>query len=1258
MVGGIGMINNLISYSKPKALWALRLLLIFSFLLAPQLVFLHQASAAVSASDDFNRADGGLGSSWTPIADGGMAIASQQVTGTTSATTGDIRTAETYSSDQSSTVEVTSTQLSGGQWVGPAVRMQSNGLNGYLGIYFWNNGSPQLRLYKRTSGNWAQLGGSYSTGPLAAGTQLELTAVAGKISFLANGVTRISVTDTSFTGGAPGMMAFGRPVADNWSGGTAGSYTVGGTVSGLSSGAVVLQDNGGDDLSVSANGSFTFATALATGAAYSVSVKTNPSGQACTVASGSGTVGSANVTNVAVTCSNAASYTVGGTVSGLSSGAVVLQDNGGDDLSVSANGSFTFATALATGAAYSVSVKTNPSGQACTVASGSGTVGSANVTNVAVTCTGSSASSASDDFNRADGGLGSSWTPIADGGMAIASQQVTGTTSATTGDIRTAETYSSDQSSTVEVTSTQLSGGQWVGPAVRMQSNGLNGYLGIYFWNNGSPQLRLYKRTSGNWAQLGGSYSTGPLAAGTQLELTAVAGKISFLANGVTRISVTDTSFTGGAPGMMAFGRPVADNWSGGTAGSYTVGGTVSGLSSGAVVLQDNGGDDLSVSANGSFTFATALATGAAYSVSVKTNPSGQACTVASGSGTVGSANVTNVAVTCSNAASYTVGGTVSGLSSGAVVLQDNGGDDLSVSANGSFTFATALATGAAYSVSVKTNPSGQACTVASGSGTVGSANVTNVAVTCSNAASYTVGGTVSGLSSGAVVLQDNGGDDLSVSANGSFTFATALATGAAYSVSVKTNPSGQACTVASGSGTVGSANVTNVAVTCTGSSASSASDDFNRADGGLGSSWTPIADGGMAIASQQVTGTTSATTGDIRTAETYSSDQSSTVEVTSTQLSGGQWVGPAVRMQSNGLNGYLGIYFWNNGSPQLVLYKRTSGGFEQLGSPYSTGPLAAGTKLELLAVGNTVSFLENGVQRIGVQDSSFTGGAPGIIASGAATADNWSGDSAGFQADYHRTDAQGVKYYDVISANNGYGPHTMRVLAPTNPAPGVAHNFLVVLPVEPGLGTTYGDGLATLQALDAQDRYNLTIIEPSFEINPWYANNSASPDFQYETFMTQELAPWIKQNLATTRNEQVWLIGFSKSGIGGEDLILKHPDLFSLAATWDFPADMSSYDQYSDSATGYGTDSNFQANYRLTPSFVDAHKGPFTSNDRIWIGGYSVFQTDISDYDALLTSEGIAHNTEAPQNMAHRWDSGWVPIALAALYQDSINLH
>jgi hypothetical protein len=66
----------------------------------------------------------------------------------------------------------------------------------------------------------------------------------------------------------------------------------------------------------------------------------------------------------------------------------VLQNNGGDDLAVTTSGTFSFATPLASAAAYSVSVKTQPTTpvQTCTVANASGTVGAAAVTNVLVTC--------------------------------------------------------------------------------------------------------------------------------------------------------------------------------------------------------------------------------------------------------------------------------------------------------------------------------------------------------------------------------------------------------------------------------------------------------------------------------------------------------------------------------------------------------------------------------------------------------------------------------------------------------------------------------------------------------------------------------------------------------------------------------------------------------------------------------------------------------------------------------------------------------
>ncbi|HTW81978.1 MAG TPA: hypothetical protein VME23_20705 [Terracidiphilus sp.] len=252
---------------------------------------------------------------------------------------------------------------------------------------------------------------------------------------------------------------------------------------------------------------------------------------------------------------------------------------------------------------------------------------------------------------------------------------------------------------------------------------------------------------------------------------------------------------------------------------TYTIGGTVSGLASSAsVVLLDNGGDSLTVSASGAFTFKTALASGATYAVTVGTQPSGETCTVSSGSGTVGTANITSVEVSCA-ANTYTIGGTVSGLgSSASVVLLDNGGDPLTVSANGAFTFKTALTSGAAYAVTVGTQPSGETCTVSSGSGTVEAANITSVAVTCATP-TYDIIVQITNLV-GTIGVALNDGTPSTVTnptttpAPATITFLN-VASGTMYDVTVTTQPAGYTCTSSDGSGTVGSANVT-VNIACT----------------------------------------------------------------------------------------------------------------------------------------------------------------------------------------------------------------------------------------------------------------------------------------------------------------------------------------------------------------------------------------------------------------------------------------------------------
>src|SRR6266852_2568241 len=84
-----------------------------------------------------------------------------------------------------------------------------------------------------------------------------------------------------------------------------------------------------------------------------------------------------------------ATYTVGGTVTGLAGSGLVLNSDFGGDLAVSASGSFTFGTRLPDGSAFNVGVKNQPTSspaQNCQVANGTGTIAAANVTNVDVTC--------------------------------------------------------------------------------------------------------------------------------------------------------------------------------------------------------------------------------------------------------------------------------------------------------------------------------------------------------------------------------------------------------------------------------------------------------------------------------------------------------------------------------------------------------------------------------------------------------------------------------------------------------------------------------------------------------------------------------------------------------------------------------------------------------------------------------------------------------------------------------------------------------
>lgn len=165
------------------------------------------------------------------------------------------------------------------------------------------------------------------------------------------------------------------------------------SVSGLANTGLVLTNNGVDSFTVISNGSFTFVNKVPSDSPYAVTILTQPTGQTCAVTNGSGTVSNANISNVTVVCSGggtpmATTYKVGGSVSGLTASGLVIQNNLADNLSLSVSGGFNFSGRLSSGASYSISILSQPVGQTCTVANGAGVVGSADISNIAVTCVG------------------------------------------------------------------------------------------------------------------------------------------------------------------------------------------------------------------------------------------------------------------------------------------------------------------------------------------------------------------------------------------------------------------------------------------------------------------------------------------------------------------------------------------------------------------------------------------------------------------------------------------------------------------------------------------------------------------------------------------------------------------------------------------------------------------------------------------------------------------------------------------------------
>ncbi|MEC9010955.1 MAG: hypothetical protein VYA87_00790 [SAR324 cluster bacterium] len=247
-------------------------------------------------------------------------------------------------------------------------------------------------------------------------------------------------------------------------------------------------------------------------------------------------------------------------------------------------------------------------------------------------------------------------------------------------------------------------------PELKVSVSGLHQGKNVILSSGQSTAANVFTENEALGITTDGTYSFGSFSSGTSYDIT------------VRQQPVSQTCTVTEGEGTLSASTTVVVTCS---SESHTISGTVVGLYSGqSVTLQNNSGDNLTVSSNTSFSFTTKVGQGDTYLVTVKTQPTGQICTPNLNSGVV-TDNVSDVSIICSYTV-YTVSGSVSGLS-GTLVLQNNYGGDQTLTNDGSFSFQ--VASSAKYNIRVKTQPNGK-CVVSNGSGTA-SADVDNVSVGC-----------------------------------------------------------------------------------------------------------------------------------------------------------------------------------------------------------------------------------------------------------------------------------------------------------------------------------------------------------------------------------------------------------------------------------------------------------------------------------------------------------------------------------------------
>lgn len=263
--------------------------------------------------------------------------------------------------------------------------------------------------------------------------------------------------------------------------------------------------------------------------------------------------------------------------------------------------------------------------------------------------------------------------------------------------------------------------------------------------------------------------------------------------------------------------------------------------------------------------------------------------------------------------------------------------------------------------------------------------------------------------------------------------------------------------------------------------------------------------------------------------------------------------------------------------------------------------------------------------------------------------------------------DRKGVWVCKVASPYQKF-ENDVEVLLPDKFDKGQKYRVLYVLPVESGIGGYFGDGLQEMRKAGVPNKYNLICATMAFDKGsiPWYGAHASDAKARHEDYILKVVVPLVESRYPTLETpEGRLLFGFSKSGWGAFSLILRNPNFFGYACSWDAPLMIEWPGNWGVDAH-FGTKENFEK-YRISGLF-EKQAAAFKDKKRLVLLGESIFgKVGAGEKSQTVWAHermdvlGIQHAYRGDLRFQHTWktpsgENSWIKHAVEMLMEIAEN--